>query len=624
MTTRRTAKKAAMQSQAKYDAAGMGRRIRSWSPPSSGPNRAIEGLQKIRDRSRDSSRNDWAGASSVQKWTTNLVGVGIVPRWKNEKFTKLWKKHVPNADADCVLDVYGMQTLGVRSWFDSGEVFMRRRPRNAVEGVAVPVQYQLIEADYVPLLDADVWPGMPVGNTIRQGIERNKYGKRTAYWVYREHPGDKPGRPGTNDLVRVAASDMRHMFEPKRPGQLRGVSGLAEILVRLRSSADFEDAVLDRQKLANLFVAFITRQMPDAADIDYDPATGLPKFYDANGNPMAGLEPGTTQELRPGESVTFANPPEAGTTYSEYMRSTHLGTAAGTGLPYEVMSGDIANVSDRSLRVMINEFRRFARQRQWQIVIPMLCQPMVDWWADAAALDGSLSLSELEDAKTPTWSPEGWEYIHPVQDAQGKIALIDAGIVSRSGVISERGDDPAEVDAERKEEKERADKLGLTPPPPAPGMPGGPPAPAPKPTPKQQRMEALTEQHMVASIAALNRAPVAAAGPVVNVHNSMTPPVNNFVANVEPTPVNVNNHVDVQPPVNNIDVQPPVNNITNHVEVEPTTVNVAAPTVNVTNDVQPATVDVSVSLPDRKTTTDITRDRDGNIVDVVQIEKTLQ
>ena len=65
--------KALQTFRARYDAAGRGRRMASWTPPSSGPNDALEGLQTIRDRSREASRNDWAGESSVQKWAT-MVG----------------------------------------------------------------------------------------------------------------------------------------------------------------------------------------------------------------------------------------------------------------------------------------------------------------------------------------------------------------------------------------------------------------------------------------------------------------------------------------------------------------------------------------------------------------------
>lgn len=645
---RRNAAKGEIQN--KYDAAGQGRRIKSWNPASTGPNRAIQGLQRIRNRSRDTARNDWAGASGIQKWTTNLVGVGITPRWKRKVFSELWKKFVPYADADGVLDVYGMQTLGVRSWLDGGEVFLRRRPRDLTLPLPAPVQFQLLEADMVPLLDADTWQGLPVGNTIRQGIERNKYGRRVAYWCYKNHPGDGEGKPTEGDLVRILASEMVHIFEPKRPGQLRGVSELAPVLVRLRASMDFEDAVLDRQKLANLFTMFITRQLPESADIDFDPDTGLPKWYDKNGNPMVGLEPGISQELQPGEDVKFANPPEAGTTFSEYMRTTHLGTAAGANLPYELMSGDIKDISDRTLRVVINEFRRFARQRQWQIVIPMLCQPMVRWWAEAAALKGDIALDQIEEAQAPTWSPEGWEYIHPTQDAEGKAKLIEAGIVSRDDVIAERGDDPAEVDERRAAAKAREKKLGLEAPKPAAGQPGAP-APAPAPAPQmfttarfeaqqaqereqreqrereareredrrfaemqrslevnaQQAREAAVQNHQTLALVAdtvraLAERPINLTFQGGDVH-------------VEPTPVQIANQIDVQPTPVQID---------NQVNVEPTTVNVEPTPVHITNEVDVPAPEVTVNLPPRKTETDVTRNQAGEIVHVTQVEKTIQ
>lgn len=447
----------AVDPKAKYDAAGMGRRVSSWRPPASGPQRAVEGLPRIRDRARDTTRNDWAGESGIQKWTTALVGVGLTPRWKDPRYTSAWSSWVPQSDADGVLDYYGQQALAVRSWLASGEVFIRRRPR-----IDSPhVQLQLVESDFVPMLDADTYAGMPQGNTIRQGIERDRYGRRVAYWMYREHPGDGSiSAPRAGDLLRVNASQVSHVFEPTRPGQLRGVSSLAPILVRLRASMDFEDAVLDRQKLANLFVGFLTRAMPPTWDgVQLDPLTNLPAWYDSKGQPMAGLEPGALQELNPGESVTFANPPEAGTSFTDYMRTTHMGTAAGQGIPYETFSGDIRDISDRTLRIVIQEFRRFAEQRQWHTVIPLICRPAVRWLSAALALDGQIGAADAEIMASPEWQPHGWDYIHPVQDVQGKILARDAGFISTSSVISARGDDPSQVLAERQSDA----ASGLTP-----------------------------------------------------------------------------------------------------------------------------------------------------------------
>jgi lambda family phage portal protein len=445
----------------KYDAAGTGKRMAGWNPPSSGPNKAVVGIQKIRDRARDVVRNDWTGESITQKWSTNLIGIGIRARLtrikdktRKQELTDLWDEFVDAADADGVLNFYGLQTLGVRSWIGSGEVFLRRRPRRIDSGLSVPLQLQLVEAEYVPMLDADSYTGMPRGNTIRSGIERDARGQRVAYWMYREHPGD--GYSGSIDrtkLLRIPASDVSHIYMPDRPGALRGVSMLASILPQLRDIGNYRDAVLLRQQLSNLFVAFLTRKLGEGDD-ETDPLTGkaIEGTFD---KPLMGLQPGIVQELEDGQDVKFANPPEAGTTFSDYLRTELMGPAAASGLPYEVFSGDIKEVSDRTLRVIINEFRRLAEQRQWQVVIPMMCQRTRSWWTDAAVLAGKVSLAEMNDVRRVEWSPHGWAYIHPVQDPQGKKMEVEAGFRSRSSVIGERGDDPEAVDQERADDMQR-------------------------------------------------------------------------------------------------------------------------------------------------------------------------
>lgn len=629
VSTARAARKkaAAAQTSARYDAAGTGRRLAGWKAPSSGPNKALAGIGKIRDRANDIIRNDWAGEGSVQKWTTTLVGTGIVPRWQNDAIEKLFAEHAKVCDADGVLDYYGLQALIVRTWIGPGECFIRRRNRSLRLPLPVPVQYQVIEADYCPVFDSDSWPGMPAGNRIVQGVEFTKFGERAAYWFYKEHPNDGTRQPTQNDLIRVPASEVRHVFEVKRPGQVRGVSSLAPILVRVRNTGNLEDATLDRQQLANLFAMFITRQLPtDWADMEFDSDTGLPVFYGSDGLPMAGLEPGIAQELRPGEDVKFANPPGAGVDFPAYLRATQLGTAAGQGMPYEVFSGDIANISDRTLRVVMQEFRRFAQQRQWHTVIPQACQGMIEWFADAAVLAGKLPLSLRQEARNPEHNPQGWDYIHPVQDIEGKVLAIDNGLTSRDRVISEQGNDPRKIDKERAAAKKRADDLGLAPPPPpagaAPGAKPGAPAPAPAPqavdlTPVISALAQMmtSMQAVVGQIAAMQAQPIQNAAPAAPViHNHLPAPV----VNVAPPAVTVEGTT--------VNVEPPAVTVTNTVEPTPVSVaapvvNVAAPAVTVHNDVQPATV--QVELPTRQTVSEITRDGRGDIKQVVQTERTL-
>lgn len=460
----------ALTPRAQYDAAGNGRRMRGWRAPSSGPNRAAAGLQVIRNRNRDAARNEWAGAANERVWGTQMIGTGIIPRpitrsaSKKLRYTDIWTRFAAQADADGVLDFYGLQTLAVETWRTAGECFARLRPRRADDGLHVPLQVQLLEPDMVPLLDADSWPGMPVGHRMKQGIELDRIGRRVAFWCYREHPGDGPGPGATqSDLVRVPASQMLHLFKPPRPGAMRGVPGNVSTLPKLRSVGNFDDAVLHRQELSNLYTAFITRPPENSAPA-IDPITGQPLELDHDAGPMVGMEPGISVELAPGENVAFSDPPDAGANYGDFMRQQHLGVAAGSGMPYEMLTGDIRDVSDRALRIVVNDFRRTCEQYQWQLAIPQFCQRVRDAVADAAVLAGLLKVSERDEFARCAWSPHAWPYIHPTQDVQAKKTEVEAGFRSRAEVIATAyGEDAEQVDAERAEDAARAARLKLTP-----------------------------------------------------------------------------------------------------------------------------------------------------------------
>jgi lambda family phage portal protein len=595
--------------QARYDAAGAGRRLRGWAAPSSGPNRAIEGLETLRNRARDAQRNDWAATAGARLWTSNLIGTGIVPRPKTAiaalkaRLRALWDSWVPSADADGVLDFYGLQTLAVRSWVVAGEVFVRFRPRRLGDGMDVPLQVQVLEAEMVPLLDADGYPGLPAGHKIRSGVEFDRIGRRVAYWMYRQHPGDRPREFYANDLARVPAEFVRHVYEPIRPGQLRGVSDYAPVLARLRGVMDYDDAVLERQKLANLFTLFITRPnfQPEQLVGAGNASLTAQEMIDLYNAPMnAGLEPGTAHDLLPGEDVKFSTPPDAGSTYGDFMRYQHLGVAAGQGAPYELMSGDIRDVSDRTLRVVINEFRRHCEQRQWQIIIPMLCQPVRDAWADAARLSGALTQTEYAEAKRVHWRPQAWPYIHPVQDRQGKKLDIEMGLRSRGSIIGENGDDPDEVDAERAEDRRRETAMNLV----------------DEPSGEQEARQNVTQAlgHIHSRLDSVHTA--MAAQPAPSQAQPIHVSVHGAPVNVAQPAVTVENHVAPTPiTVEAVMPDQPAPNVTveNHV---------SAPAVTVENTVaMPDEMRMTVtSMPTRETTTEIKRDSAGNIVESTQIE----
>jgi lambda family phage portal protein len=448
-----------------YEGASHGRRMAGWRPSTAGPNRTVDGsLETLRSRSRDLTRNSAIGAAVLRCWTASLVGYGITPRPATAekalktKLVDLWSAWATVADADGG-SLEGQQQLAVRAWLEAGEVFVRFRPRRIEDGLPVPLQVQLLEADMLPLFDADNYPGLPAGNRIRQGIELNGIGKRVAYWFHASHPGDTSmGDPAPDLLTRVSVEYVAHLYEPTRPGQLRGVPIMAPAIAKMRALDDFEDATLERQRLANLFTLFVTKPVPSGSN---DPLTGMPAEGTLDA-PLAGLEPGTSQELLPGEDVRFSEPPGAGVEYDAYVRRQMLALSAAVGVPYELVSGDVVDVSDRSLRLSITEFRRACEAKIYGVLQPRLLDPIRRAWAMAAFIGGQLTKDEAGAALAVVWTPPAWAALHPTQDIDAAKIAVDAGFRSRSDVISTLGFDPDQVDAERAADKKRADDLGIS------------------------------------------------------------------------------------------------------------------------------------------------------------------
>ena len=456
---------------ASYEGAGEGRRSASWDAPDIGINSInTPALRNLRARSRAAVRNDPYAFNVIDKRVSNLIGTGITPRPKIEDDAlrklqqDLWDDWVDESDADGLTDFYGQQALIARTVETAGECFVRLRPRSLDENLAVPLQLQVLAPEFVP---HDKFESAKNGNSIRAGIEFNPAHQRVAYWVYRVHPRDASSlNTGYNQLVRVPAEQVLHIFEAVEPGQLRGVPRLAPVLKRLRSLDNYDDAVLFRQEVANLFAGFISRPSPEASQQPRDPVTGQLLSEDRDGfTPMVALEPGTMQELGPGEEVEFSKPPDAGNNYPDFMRQQLMAAAAGTGTPYEILSGDMREVNDRAMRVVLNEFRRRLEQLQFGVYVHQLCRPVRAAWMDMAVLAGRLTLADYAQRRREylrtRWVPQGWAYIQPVQDIQARMMEVNAGFSSRSEMVLRTGYDAETVDAENAADQARARDLGL-------------------------------------------------------------------------------------------------------------------------------------------------------------------
>ncbi|MGI4880451.1 MAG: phage portal protein, partial [Janthinobacterium lividum] len=151
------------------------------------------------------------------------------------------------------------------------------------------------------------------------------------------------------------------------------------------------------------------------------------------------LEPGMIQDLPPGTEVKFATPPGV-EGYPEVARISLQEIAAGLGVPYEVVTGDLSAVSFISGRLGRLNFKRSVETWQWLTFIPQFCEPAGQWFLDAAVMMG-----ENVDNCVFKWTTPAVEMMDPASEVPAKVKEIRAGLTTLQEAIRERGLDPDAV-----------------------------------------------------------------------------------------------------------------------------------------------------------------------------------
>lgn len=424
---KRARSKAALQLvERSYDGAKTGRRTSGWTTGGTSANAEIApAITLLRNRSRDLVRNNPYAAKAINSLVSNAIGTGITPSLPDGQ--ELWNKWVTECDADGQLDLYGLQMLAARTVRESGECLVRLRYRNDSDGLSVPLQLQVLEPDY---LDSTKYEALPNGGYIQYGIEFDAIGRRAAYWLHKQHPGDQS--PLLNGLVstRVPAKDVLHIYEKTRPGQTRGVPVLAPSMLKMRDLDDYEEAELVRKGIEACFAAFVTTDS-DAL------AVGEQSTESTTNRRIENLSAGMIQYLKPGEAVSFGAP-GAVQGYNEYIRTQLHAIAAGAGITYEQLTGDLSQVNYSSIRAGTLEFRRMVEQWQWLTFIPMFCQPLMRAWLGSAVAAGKIK--NLDQAVN--WTTTRFDWVDPVKDVTGELMEIASGLKPWSEAVRGRGYDP--------------------------------------------------------------------------------------------------------------------------------------------------------------------------------------
>jgi lambda family phage portal protein len=434
-----------------FDAAGASGR---WPDAASLWAQNSQSLQQrgvITRRSNYLAHNSPTGASFVESWVTNLVGDGPTIKSSHpdldvakqlEKSFAEWAQH---ADIEGVDSFTGMLQTAVRSIVASGEAVFHF----PVDGygnlkLRLLASEQLDSTRNVPSL------GM-TGDLPRiiSGVETDAQGRRTGYWLLHDAPDQIWAQILPSE--RVDAVDVAHIFVRRFPGQIRGISWLTPIATRLLELDWLEDAALMKARVSALFAAFVTD--PDGSTGVFNNTTAGAVGSDTQFNPASVVfEPGTLQFLPPNCDIKF--PPVADmSTVTELMRHMLRSIAAGGGMSYESLTGDLSQTNFSSARLGQSLQQRRIKGLQSTLLTSQLLLPVWRRWVLMEILTGRISAPDFEQRPLDYLNMKalwpGWAAIDPLKQSKADALDLASRTKSRDQIIAENsGRDITDVDSE--------------------------------------------------------------------------------------------------------------------------------------------------------------------------------
>lgn len=474
----------------------------------------------VRSRARTTERNNPYGAAMVMDWMRNICGPDPFPLEMkvgnedvNGKFTAETdtNKRIQDAweEAGKPENCTPSGTISRRQMYwtaiasvcrDGGAIFRRWGPLNDIpeEFLKLPADQRYpatdtkfaLEPIEIDRLDQN-WarPKTPAGNKneIQFGIEYNHWRRPINYHILTRHPGDIFGANWNVPKYReaVPARDIIAIYNIQtRPEQLVGISLMAPVIRLLHQLEQFDIAHVTAALTACCKSIWIEKAIPSAPDWTPD----VLKEFDGGGNgegsedgntgwagdgwgggqgqPYVNTTPGEMNLLPWGNKVVALEPRFPMESATPFKKDILRAVASASAVWYNQLAQDMESVNFASGRLGENSSRDIARMYQ-EHMIDMLARPHFETWLRYAMMSpvlGDLPMARYKEfCKAGVFHGRRWEYTNPMQDVQADILAVEAGLNSRSRIISEspRGGDAEEVNREQQADRESDKKHGL-------------------------------------------------------------------------------------------------------------------------------------------------------------------
>ena len=423
-------------------------------------------IRLLRDRSRELARNDPYISRYLNLMVSNVVGKhgirvssksrndnGSLDLAANQLIERAWKEwsQIGNCTINERMTFLDCQKIFVETLFRDGEVLIRKiKNTNSPFGF----QIQFLEADH---LDENKNQNADKnGNSIKMGVEVNKYGKPIAYHLFKKHPFDNTYPRPSQEYIRVPADEIIHAYLPQRAEQTRGVSLIAPVMANMKMLNGYYEAEIVAARVGASKMGFITSG-------DGDGYVGDGEMEDTF-NPTMNAQAGVFEQLPAGMDFKAFDPTHPTSAFESFTTSVLRSIASGLNISYHALTNDLTSVNYSSIRQGALEDRSMFQLYQ-QFVIDHFVNPIFKSWLEMAMSTGYINLPIAKFDKFSTainYIPRSFSWIDPLKEMQANVVGLQNGITTYSDIVSSYGKDVEEIFEQHQKEKELADLYNIS------------------------------------------------------------------------------------------------------------------------------------------------------------------
>lgn len=399
--------------------------------------------------------------SAIVTNRTNVIGCGLqlkcaVDRemlgWTQEQ-AEAWERHTENefaiwaedrnsCDATGVNDFYELQQLAFISWLTSGDVFGVLKQEKATLLRPYSLRIHIIEADristpYTSLSGSGFWltdgKNPDNGNRIFDGVEIDKNGKIVAYWIRNTYPYELT--TVSTQWKRVEAYGKRtglpnivQVMESERPDQYRGVTFLAPVIEQLLQLRRYTESELAAAVVESGFTAFVTTTTsPD--NLPFNEVGSEPgEQRVSNSDTDYEMGPNQINVMKPGESITFADPTRPANGFSAFVDAISEQIGAALETPADLIRKSFHASYSASRAALLEAWKAFKMRREW--FTADWCRPIYEVWFSEAVARGRIYAPGFFTDPLLHAAYLGSEWIGPSQGQLDPVKEITAEILA--------------------------------------------------------------------------------------------------------------------------------------------------------------------------------------------------